>query len=56
MKQIALGLRIAAVWRANGRCAAVQAGCDAYRLKPCLSDHLLKEVRTQLVRSSQLRA
>jgi len=36
--------------------AAIDAGCDAYLLKPCLPDHLLKEIRTQLVRSSQRRA
>ena len=36
--------------------AAIEAGCDAYLLKPCLPDHLLKEIRAQLVRSSQRRA
>jgi len=32
---------------------AIDAGCDAYVLKPCLPDHLLKEIRAQLARSSQ---
>jgi two-component system cell cycle response regulator DivK len=32
---------------------AIDAGCDVYVLKPCLPDHLLKEIRAQLARSSQ---
>src|SRR5947209_16057801 len=36
--------------------AAIDAGCDAYLLKPCLPEHLLKEIRTQLARASQRRA
>jgi len=32
--------------------AAGEAGCDAYLLKPCLPEHLLKEIRTVLARAS----
>jgi two-component system, cell cycle response regulator DivK len=46
---------IALTGRVSGGSAewAIDAGCDAYVLKPCLPDHLLKEIRTQLARSSQ---
>jgi len=36
--------------------AAIDAGCDAYLLKPCFPQRLLKEIRSQLARSSQRRA
>ena len=34
----------------------VTADSDAYLLKRCLPEHLLKEIRTQLARASQRRA
>src|SRR5215813_9053230 len=36
--------------------AAIDAGCDGFLLKPCLPDHLLKEIYTQLARFGQRRA
>jgi len=36
----------------TGRIEGGTAGCDAYLLKPCLPEHLLKEIRTVLARAS----
>ena len=33
--------------------SAIEAGCDAYVLKPCLPEHLLKEIRTLLARANR---
>src|SRR5262249_32668590 len=32
--------------------AAVEAGCDAYLVKPCLPEHLVQAIRTALARAS----
>lgn len=35
--------------------AAIDAGCDAFVLKPCLPDHLLREIRALVGRCGQAR-
>jgi CheY-like chemotaxis protein len=48
---------VALTGRFFGRSAesAIEAGCDTYLLKPCLPEHLSKEIRTVLARVSERR-
>ena len=52
-KRIPLIVLTACAWKSD-RERAEEAGCDAFLAKPCLPDHLLREVRL-LLAASQLR-